>query len=70
MTPNELQTYIDNHIEARMEEIAQRAADKAIEKVYAQVGRGFLTKFAWLVGAALLSLLAWMAGRGIKLTSP
>ena len=70
LTRDELEKYVDERIEFRLEQIAQKAADKAIEKVYAEIGKSFLRKAAWAVGAILLSILAWMAGRGMKLPSP
>ena len=44
----------DDEIEA----IAERAAEKAIAKItlqtYAQIGKHFIGKFLWLVGASIL----------------
>lgn len=50
--------------EAQMDLIAERAADKALEKVYADVGRNVLRKLAWLAGVAVVSLAMWAAGKG------
>ena len=50
--------------EAQMDLIAERAADKALEKVYADVGRNVLRKLAWLAGVAVISLAMWAAGKG------
>lgn len=50
-----------------MEKIATRAAEKALEKVYAEVGRGILHKLAWFAGVAAVAVLMWMGGKGIQL---
>ena len=50
----------DEEIEA----IAERAAEKAIERVYTQIGKSVVTKFIWLCGAAGLALYAWLSGSG------
>lgn len=67
MTPEEIQLYVDNRIDARMEAIAELAAKKALEHVYSDIGKGVLTKLIWLVGIAFLAFLAWLAGRGVKI---
>jgi hypothetical protein len=58
---------MDDHglTELQIEVIAQRAADKALEKVYAEVGRGVLKKLAWLIGAVVVGLGIWLAGKDI-----
>ena len=48
----------------QIEQIAERAAEKALEKVYAQIGKSVVTKMLWAVGAVTLALLAWMKGSG------
>lgn len=70
MTPEEIHEYIDSRIDARMEQIADLAAKKALEKVYAEVGLGILRKISWFVGVLIIALLSWMAGKGMKLPSP
>jgi hypothetical protein len=45
--------------------IAERAAEKALEHVYAQVGKSVLRKAAWLAGIAIVSLLMWLGGKGV-----
>lgn len=64
MTPEEIQNYVDNRIEARMEALAELAAKKALEHVYADIGKGLLTKLVWLAGIVTVSLVSWIAGRG------
>ncbi len=70
MTPEDIQNYVDNRIDARMEQIAEAAAQKALQLVYAELGKGLVKKVFWFVGLAALALLSWMAGRGMKLPSP
>ncbi len=48
--------------DAQIEAIAQRAAEVALNKVYADVGKSVLKKLAWLTGAAVLGLALWLAG--------
>jgi hypothetical protein len=45
--------------------IAERAAEKALESVYAQIGKSVVTKVLWLVGAASLAVFAWLKGKGL-----
>lgn len=44
--------------------IAQKAADRAIENIYAQVGKGVLKKLAWLVGLVVIGGALFLAGKG------
>jgi hypothetical protein len=48
----------------QIELIAERAAEKALEKVYASVGKSVVHKILWLVGAAALALAAYLKGVG------
>lgn len=50
---------------AQIDEIAEKAAEKALEKVYTNVGKSVVSKFFWVVGALCLALAAWMNGKGI-----
>ena len=43
-----------------IDSIAERAADKALERVYGEVGRAVLRKLALLLGAALIALVVWL----------
>lgn len=70
MTPEEIQQYVDNRIDARMEALAELAAKKALEHVYSDIGKGILTKLVWLAGIIAFGFLSWLAGRGVKLPSP
>lgn len=49
--------------ESQIELIADKAAEKALEKVYAQVGRSVLTKLAWIAGIVVVSLMLWLSGK-------
>jgi hypothetical protein len=51
----------DAHINA----IADRAADRALEKVYAQVGASVIKKLMWILGVIALAVFAWLSGKGI-----
>jgi tetrahydromethanopterin S-methyltransferase subunit G len=48
----------------QIEEIAERAAEVALNKVYTQVGKSVLKKLAWLTGAAVIGLVMWLSGHG------
>jgi hypothetical protein len=48
----------------QIELIAERAAEKALEKVYASVGKSVVHKILWLVGAAALAVFAYFKGVG------
>lgn len=58
----------DNHVpvtltEEQIDHIAERAANRALEIVYAEVGRSVLKKLAWLVGLVVVSLALFLAGK-------
>lgn len=44
--------------EADIDRIAEQAAQRALEKVYSQVGKSVITKFLWILGAAALGFAA------------
>lgn len=50
--------------EEQIEQIAERAAEVALEKVYTQIGKSVISKFMWLVGAATLAIFAYVKGKG------
>jgi hypothetical protein len=50
--------------EEQMDMIAERAARKALEIVYAEVGKSVLKKLAWLVGIIVVGIAMWLAGKG------
>ena len=49
----------------QIDEIADRAAERALEKVYTHIGKSVVSKFLWLVGAATLAVAAWLNGKGV-----
>lgn len=57
------------HDGTAIEEIAERAAEKAIEKltnhVYQEVGKSVVSKFVYIVGACSVGLYLWMKSKGV-----
>lgn len=51
--------------EAELNAIAERAADRAIEKVYEQIGKSVAQKIYWFIGIAVVGMLMLMAGHGV-----
>ena len=55
--------------ESELEKIAERAAEKAIEKltnhVYQEVGKSVISKFVYIVGACSVGLYLWMKSKGV-----
>ncbi len=49
--------------ESQMDLIAERAAERALEKVYADVGKTVLRRLAWLAGLVVVSAMMWLAGK-------
>jgi len=49
--------------EAEIDSIATRAAQKALQSVYAEVGKSVLRKAAWLAGVVTLGLAMWLIGK-------
>lgn len=47
-----------------MDEIAQKAAKRAIESVYAGIGKSVVKKVCWAAGFGTLALLAYLANEG------
>lgn len=48
----------------QIDEIAERAAQKALQIVYAEVGKSVLKKLAWVVGLVVVGLAIWLTGKG------
>lgn len=48
----------------QLEAIADRAAEKALAKIYSEIGKGVLAKLAWAAGIIVVSLLIWLAKAG------
>ena len=53
--------------EEQLEAIAERAAEKALAKVYAEVGRNLVAKLFWIVGAAAIGLVIFLSGKGVPI---
>ena len=52
--------------EQQIDIIAEKAARKALQIVYAEVGQNVLRKLSWLVGVVAVAALMWLAGKPIK----
>lgn len=52
--------------DAKLDDIAERAAERAFDKMYQAVGKGLLNRLAWLAGAAVIGLIYWLAKNGIE----
>jgi hypothetical protein len=50
--------------DAQIEVIAEKAATRALEKIYAEVGQNVLRKLFWIVGLVTVSLALFLAGKG------
>lgn len=63
---NECQVEKCPHLtEEKIEYIAQRAAELAIERVYTQVGKSVVSKVFWMAGAVVIALFAWAQTHGL-----
>lgn len=49
--------------DAEIDAIAERAAKKALQSVYAEVGQSVLKKAAWLAGLVVIGLALWLIGK-------
>ena len=50
--------------EQDIDDIAERAAAKALEKVYLEIGKAVVRKALFVLGASVLAVAAWLAGTG------
>ena len=52
----------------QVEEIAERAAQRALNKmadqVYREVGKGVVSKALWLIGVVAVGLAMWLKSKG------
>jgi hypothetical protein len=55
-----------NLTEAEMDAIAERAADRAIRKMYEQIGKSVAQKVYWAIGVAVVGMMMLLAGNGMK----
>lgn len=51
--------------EAEIEHIAERAAVKALEKVYQEIGKSVANKIFWALGVVVVGALMWVGAREI-----
>jgi hypothetical protein len=49
--------------EEQIEVIAERAARRALEIVYAEVGRSVIKRLTWLAGVVTVGLALWLIGK-------
>ena len=54
-----------NLSEAEMDAIAERAADRAIQKVYEQIGKSVAQKVYWAIGIVVVGMIMLLAGHGV-----
>ena len=52
--------------EADMDAIAERAADRAIRKMYEQIGKSVAQKVYWFIGVAVVGMMMLLAGNGMS----
>jgi len=50
--------------EADIDRIAEKAANRALEKVYAEVGKSVSKKLMWVMGVVSISLIVWLSSFG------
>lgn len=50
--------------EAQIDLIAERAANRALEKVYAEIGQSIVQKALYVIGAGALALAFWLNSKG------
>ena len=55
-----------NLSEAEMDTIAERAADRAIRKMYEQIGKSVAQKVYWFIGVAVVGMMMLLAGNGMS----
>ena len=52
-----------------IEQIAEKAAEKAIKKltaqVYQEVGKSVISKFVYIIGACSIGLYLWLKSKGV-----
>jgi len=55
-----------NLTEAEMDAIAERAADRAIRKMYESIGKSVAQKIYWAIGIVVVGMVMLLAGNGIS----
>ena len=48
-----------------MDSIAERAADRAIRKMYEQIGKSVAQKIYWGIGIVVVGMIMMLAGHGV-----
>lgn len=48
---------------SELDVIAEKAAKKALEHVYSEIGKSVVRKVVWLIGIVVFSVLLWLAGK-------
>ena len=48
-----------------MDSIAERAADRAIRKMYEQIGKSVAQKVYWGIGIVVVGMIMMLAGHGV-----
>lgn len=51
----------------QMDQIAEKAAERALAKVYEEVGKSVAKKLLWLLGAGMVGLVMLLGRAGVKL---
>lgn len=58
-----------NLTEAQINEIAEKAAERAVAKItanfYQEVGKGLISKFLWLVGTVAVGAYFYLQNKGL-----
>jgi hypothetical protein len=55
-----------NLTEAEMDAIAERAADRAIRKMYESIGKSVAQKVYWAIGIVVVGMVMLLAGNGMS----
>ena len=53
--------------EEQLDEIAQRAANRAFEMIYQEIGRGVIKRLYWGVGVTVVAVLMWLGANHVRL---
>lgn len=48
---------------AEIDAIAEKAAKRALDHVYTEIGKSVVRKVVWLIGIVVLSAMLWLAGK-------
>jgi hypothetical protein len=54
--------------EDQLDAIAERAAQKALDKIYSEVGQNVVKRLLWVLGVVLISGMIWLARTGKLIT--